>query len=268
MPKVSVLTPAYNAERYIWESINSILSQTFGDFEYIIVDDGSTDKTWEIICAYAERDVRIIPYQNQSNLWISATRNRLVSLSTTDYIVWQDADDISMDYRIEKLYAYMLEHPEVGICWGGLQFFDETGDISYRLYLEDDSQVRKTIFRYSPLSQWVSIYRKIAIVEAGMYDVSLPTAEDLDLSFRIGKTYKFWNIREIVLRYRQHESDTFRNLRKMEIESIKIRWKNHISWYYRMTLIDKIYNIIQLISILLIPAPIKIKIFNFFRNKK
>lgn len=268
MPKVSVLTPAYNAERYIWESIDSILSQTFGDFEYIIVDDGSTDKTWEIICAYAERDVRIIPYQNQSNLWISATRNRLISLSTTDYIVWQDADDISMDYRIEKLYNYMLEHPEVGICWGGLQFFDVSGVWWKRLFKTEDIELRKTIFKYSPISQGSSIYLKKAILEAWCYDLSLNVAEDLNLSFKIWKSYKFANIAEVTLRYRQYKnSTTYTWLREMELATLKIRWNNHKSWYYHMTLIDKLYNILQLVSIYIMPTRWKIALFNLIRNQ-
>ena len=101
-PLVSVLMPAYNAEKYIAEAIESILNQTYENFELIIADDASTDKTWSIICNYNNNDKRIVAVRNNKNLYIAGNRNKLVSLARGKYIAWQDADDISYRKRLER----------------------------------------------------------------------------------------------------------------------------------------------------------------------
>jgi len=265
-PKVSVLMPNYNCEKYLPEAIESILGQSFTDFEFIIIDDGSSDNSWEIIQEYTKKDERIVAIKNEENLWISWNRNKLLEMAQWKYIVWQDSDDLSTLDRIEKQYNYMKDHPEVWICGWWLQFFDENWNSSQRLYAESDSEIRKTIFKYSPLSQWASMYLLKAIRGAWWYDSKLTTAEDLDLSFRIWQNYKFANIKQVVLHYRQHNSDTHRNLKQMEINSIKIRFKNNKSEFYAMSFWDKLYNSLQYLSVYLIPSKLKIKLFNLIRN--
>ena len=266
-PKISVLMPNYNCEKYLSESIESILNQSFTDFEFIIIDDGSSDKSWKIIQDYAKQDKRIIAIKNKENLWISWNRNKLLEKAKWKYIVWQDSDDISMHDRIEKQYEYMKLHTDIWACWWWLQFFNESSDTSQRLYAEIDSEIRKTIFKYSPLPLPWSMMLREAVEKSWGFQKWLNVAEDLDLSFRIWQKYKFWNIKDIVLRYRESwGSATFKNLKKMEIETIKIRWKNHKTQYYSMTLFDKIYNLLQYLSIYIIPTKIKIKLFNLIRN--
>lgn len=266
-PKVSVLMPNYNCEKYLAKAVESILNQSFTDFEFIIIDDCSTDGSWEIIQDYTKRDTRILAVRNKINLGISWNRNKLLELAKGKYIVWQDSDDISYSYRIQKQFDYMESHPEVWICWWGLQFFNEKGNGSKRLYAESDIEIRKTIFRYSPISLPGSIMRLKSVTKAWGFQKWLNVAEDLDLSFRIWITYKFWNIKNIVLRYRENwGSATFKNLKKMELETIRIRWENHKSQFYTMSLSDKIYNLIQYISIYIIPTKLKIKLFNLIRN--
>jgi len=266
-PKVSVLMPNYNCEKYLAEAIESILNQSFTDFEFIIIDDGSSDKSWEIIEEYATKDNRIVAVRNEENLWISWNRNKLLELAKCKYIVWQDSDDISLPYRIEKQYQYMQDHPDVGICWWGLQFFDESWDGSRRLYAESDSEIRKTIFRYSPVSLPGSIMKLKAVREVWWFQKWLNVAEDLDLSFKIWRNHKFWNIPELILKYREnHSSATFKNLKKMELETIRIRDINNKTEFYTMNLWDKLYNALQYLSIYIIPSKLKIKLFNLIRN--
>jgi len=259
--------PNYNCEKYLPESIESILNQSFTDFEFIIIDDGSTDNSWDLIQEYAEKDSRITAIRNKENLWISWNRNKLLKASKWKYVVWQDSDDISTLERIEKQYNYMEQNPKVWICGWGLQFFDETWDISQRLYAENDLEIRKTIFRYSPVALPGSIMLKKAITEVWWFVKWLNVSEDLHLSFRIWEKYKFANVPNIVIRYRQSKwSTTFRKLKRMEIETLKIRWKNHKIGCYKMGLSDKVYNILQYISIYIIPSRIKIGLFNLMRN--
>lgn len=268
--KVSVITPAYNAGKYIRETIESILNQTFSEFEFIIIDDCSTDNTWEIIHEYEKRDSRIRAIKNETNLGIAGNRNKGIRLAQGEYIVWQDADDISIPTRIERQLRYMEVHPRVGIVGGFLEFFSDNGSSSgMRKYCETDSELRKNIFRYSPVAQPAAMIRKQCLDEVGEYDLRYPPAEDLDMSFRIGKKHEFANIQEVVIRYREHPSSaTFTRLKKIELSTLEIRRQHAKSGFYRMTFFDKIYNALQFFSIFMISPKMKIRLFNIFRNSK
>lgn len=266
-PKISVLMPAYNVEFYVIEAIESILNQTFSDFELIIIDDCSTDKTWEILQAYPSKDKRITLYKNEKNLGISKTRNKLIGLAKAKYVVWQDADDISLPYRLEHQYAFMESHPDVGISAGYLEFFDEKGTKSIRKYFPDDARLRSKIFRYSPVPQPAAIIRKIVFEDTGYFPVASPVAEDLAMTFQIGTKYKFGNLEEVLIRYRQnHAGVTFTKLHTMELYTIFLRYYYAHNSAYNATLGDKIYNFIQYLTIFLIPTKIKISLFNLIRN--
>jgi glycosyltransferase involved in cell wall biosynthesis len=268
-PKVSVLMPAYNAEKYIREAIESILHQSFRDFEFIIIDDCSTDKTWEIIQEYSKSDQRIIILQNEKNLGIAGNRNKLKKLAIGEYVAWQDADDISVNTRIEKQVAYMDDNLELGICGGFLQFFNSKGNLHIRKYKESDGDIRKNIFRFSPVAQPGAIIRKSVLDEMGDYDLNYPPAEDLDMSFRIGRKYKFANLQEVVIKYRENDnSATFTKLKTIELKTISIRLRYADDKFYKMKFSDHFYSILQYISIFIIPAKFKIFLFGCLRNNK
>ncbi len=261
--------PAYNAEQYISEAIESILNQTFQDFEFIIIDDCSSDRTWDIIQEYARKDNRIIINRNQINLGIAGNRNKLKKMAKGEYIIWQDADDISVHTRLERQVGYMDNNLEVGICGGFLQFFNDRGNLHIRRYKEHDQDLRKNIFRFSPVAQPGAIIRKNILDEIGDYDLDYPPAEDLDMSFRIGRKYKFANLQEIVIRYRENNnSATFTKLKTIELKTISIRLKYNDGKFYCMSMGDYVYSIIQYISVFIMSARFKIFLFNILRNSK
>ena len=100
--KVSVIIGVYNSEKYIEETIRSVLNQTYKNFELIVIDDGSTDKSFEIVAKLAEKDKRIKFLKNDRNLGVSATRNRLIDIAKGEYVAIMDSDDISLPERLEK----------------------------------------------------------------------------------------------------------------------------------------------------------------------
>ena len=258
--------PAYNAEKYIGEAIESILNQTFKEFEFIIIDDCSTDGTWGIIQKYAAKDPRIVPLQNEKNLSISPTRNKLIGLSKGKYVVWQDADDISIPYRLEHQYKYMEEHLEVGISAGYLHYFNENGMGNIRKYAPDDTTLRSKIFRYSPCAQPAAIIRRECFKKVGLFPMASPVAEDLAMSFQIGTQYKFGNIQEVLIKYRETDTGvTYTKLRIMELYTIFLRYR-FAGNGYTMTLGDKVYTLVQYFSVFLIPPKLKIMLFNLIRN--
>jgi len=113
---VDVIMPVYNAAHYLKESIESILDQTYTDFSFIIVDDGSTDGSWKILQQYAKRDTRIKLIRNKTNKGIPRTRNTAIAAGKGKYILNLDPDDRCTNDRVATQVAYMQQHPSVGIC--------------------------------------------------------------------------------------------------------------------------------------------------------
>lgn len=264
---MSVVIPAYNASVYLPDAVDSILKQTFQNYEMIIIDDHSSDDTWNVIQHFAGKDPRIRAYQNEENLGIAGNRNRGVALARGKYLVWQDADDISLPTRIESQYRFMESHPEVGILGGYIELFKGQVVLGVRKYPADDADLRRCIFRYSPIAQPAAMVRMEALRNVGEYNLKYPPAEDIDMTFRIGEHYNLANLQEIVVRYRESDtSATFTRLKKMELSTLQIRRKYARSPAYKITLGDQIYNILHFFSVWVVPPRVKIKLFNLWRN--
>ncbi len=267
-PKISVVMPAFNAERYIDESIKSILDQTFQEFELIIIDDGSTDKTEQIIEEYAKRDGRIIVIKNKKNLGVAKCRNIGIDRAQGKYIAWQDADDLSMPIRLKEQYNYLESHLEVGIVGGYLNFIsDDNKNLFVRKYPEADASLRKTIFLYSPVSQGVSMVRREILLKVGKYNDELTQAEDLDISFRIGTIAKFANVQKILLNCRFHEKSLSTNKMKENISCTLAVRKKALSYGYKMNIKDRASFVMAWI-IKFSPPKFIFWVFNLLRNNR
>ncbi len=265
---VSVIIPAYNAEQFIGEAIQSILDQTYQNIEIIIIDDNSSDSTLEVARAYADKDSRIALVHNDTNLGIGANRAKGVAMASGTFICWQDADDISLPTRIAKQVDLLVQHPDVGVVGGWIQFFDDSGEKSIRRYAKTDQKLRAKIFRYSPIAQPASMYRASCFEEVGIYDTTYRLSEDLEMLFRVGEKYQFANVQEVVLKYRQSPTSlTAQNLREMEKATIAIRnsYKSSSAYHYKP--FDAIYNILQKATIAM-PATLRTKLFATIRGDK
>ena len=115
MPRVSVVIPTYNRAGYVSEAVKSVLNQTFHDFEVIVVDDGSTDNTPDVIDSFKDTRIR---YLYQENRGVSAAMNTGILASTAEYIAILDSDDVLVEEALQKSVAFLDEHPEVGYCFG------------------------------------------------------------------------------------------------------------------------------------------------------
>ena len=115
IPLLTVLMPVYNAEKFLAESINSILSQTYSEFELLILDDASTDNSLKIIKTYAKEDKRIKILVNKTNQGEAKCRNRLLKNSKTEFIAWMDADDISLEDRLQKQMDFLKQNPNIDV---------------------------------------------------------------------------------------------------------------------------------------------------------
>ncbi|MBT1697742.1 glycosyltransferase [Fulvivirgaceae bacterium PWU4] len=212
-PKVTVLMPVYNAGPFLREAMESILRQTFADFEFLIIDDGSTDDSVAIVESY--NDARIRLFKNEKNLGISATLNKGIALSSTELIARMDADDISYPTRLQKQYDYMLRHPACALLstWA-------------RVVTEDKKFVRleryRSNFYYYNLTFecWMYhptiMFRKKAAERVDMY--SMPYSEDYDLFWKLSTRFEIGNLAEPLLDYRLSSSSLNAVTKKKEYD--------------------------------------------------
>jgi len=203
IPAVTVLMTAYNAEAYLVEAVESILAQTFTDFEFLIIDDASTDKTLDILKEYARQDARIRLFRNEQNMKIAASLNKGLALAAAPLIARMDADDVSFPNRLEKQFAFMQEHSDITVCGTALSIYDAPDEIWTPP--TEHGAIRAKLLFGSCVWHPTTMYRKEVIsIYAGGYDPSLPPAEDYDLWARLSmkSSVRFANLPEILFRYR------------------------------------------------------------------
>lgn len=203
---VSVIMPAYNAEKYIGEAISSILEQSYKNYEFIIVNDGSTDLTKDEILKF--KDDRIVFINCETNNGNRIAANLALNKCKGEYIIRMDADDISLPNRIEKQVAFMEENPDVGFSGGNIELFGKANNIWN--YAENYSEIRVAVLFGAIVVQGASIIRKKILDDYNLrYKETEPGyAEDILFFYQLFKVTKVGNIPDIVLRYRKHDTNT------------------------------------------------------------
>lgn len=215
-PRVSFLMAVYDGEMYLDEAIQSVLNQTFTDFEFIVINDGSIDGTSQIIERYRRLDSRIRAYE-QANRGLVVALNRGLELARGEYVARMDADDISLPERVAKQVAFMDAHPEVGICGTWIETFG-SGEVVVRRYPADDATIRSWLLFESVLAHPSIMMRRELLVKTGLsYDAGSAHAEDYDLWVRAARHMALANIPEVLLRYRLHSQQV---VQKHEAEKL------------------------------------------------
>jgi glycosyltransferase involved in cell wall biosynthesis len=222
-PILSVLMPVFNSELFVAEAIESILNQTFKDFEFLILDDTSTDKSSRIIKDFEQQDSRIKVYQNEKNLGVVESRNKLISLSKGKYIAWLDSDDIAFEKRLEKQINFLEAHPEIGMAGAFPIIIDENGNKIRKWQFETDPQKLKIeLFFHSPFLSSSVMIRKSRLPQ-DFYDSKFPVAEDFDLYSKISEYSEIANIAKFLVKYRINSKGLSKsNTEKMEQLSIQV----------------------------------------------
>ena len=205
MPKISVVMPAYNAEKYIGESIDSILNQTYGDFEFIIINDGSRDSTKEIILSYS--DNRIVYLENEINSGIVVTLNKGLKYATGEYIARMDADDIAVAERLEKQIEFMEKNKDVGVLGTGICIFGEDVQEQARVFTTNPEQLKAELIFNSCIAHPTVMMRSNILKNNGLsYDLEYAGAEDYNLWWKIAKVSRIATIPDLLVKYRIHSS--------------------------------------------------------------
>lgn len=268
--KISILMPVYNSQKYLRLAIDSILDQTLEDFQFIIIDDGSTDRSWKIIKSYSQKDKRIVAIRSTINLKTSSALNKGLAKVQGKYVIRMDADDWSYPDRLENQYKYMENHPEVGISGGAVEVCNERLEtINKRNYPLTDEAARKIIFRYSPFAHPATIWRTSVLKAVNGYNENIPYSQDAELYFKVGKFSEFGNINETVIKLRMHKkSSSYSKARMQEIYAIYARIKASMEYDYKASFSDKFWIFLRIIIMFIIPLSIKFRLFNFMRGAK
>lgn len=231
MAKISVLMPAFNSSLYIEESIQSILNQTFSDFEFIIINDGSTDKTHDIIASFNDKRIRY--FQNDGNKGLAYTRNKLVELSTSNYIAFLDSDDIAKKNRLEIQHQFLTQNKNIGLVAASVESLDDKGAIenkNWNFNLSENELPIHLLF-YNPIVTSAILFKK-EILPSEIFREDYPPCEDYDLWTRMLYKNKGIVLPEIVATYRLHNNSVSK--RKAE-EAILNRNKiilNQLDYYF------------------------------------
>jgi hypothetical protein len=211
-PVVSVVMVVCNVDRFLAEAIESILGQTFHEFEFIIVDFGSTDKSKEIVSSYAAKDSRIRLYEIP-HCGLGEARNAACFLARGQYIAIMDADDVSLPDRLIREVEFLEEHPEVGVVGGAVDWIDATGVCVTNTAVppgvtlsrpEGNRELQLALLKDCPIWQPSVLMRRDAFVLVGGYRPAFAPTEDYDLWLRISEHFEMANLKEVVLKYRIH----------------------------------------------------------------
>jgi glycosyltransferase involved in cell wall biosynthesis len=256
MPKVTVLMSAYNGQRYLKEAMESILCQTWSDFEFLIINDGSTDKSREIIMSFDDPRIRLV--ENPTNIGLTKSLNHGLELSRTELIARQDADDISYPERLEQQVQFFETHSEVVLLGTSAQAIDEQGEpkkidlhvprglLAIRWYL---------MFQNAFIHSSVMFRRSVVWENMGGYDESFARAQDYELWSRIARGFKVENLSDILIDHRfeygstvsflllptpAEEDIALKNLKAfLDYQDVPVQWAYFINHLRRRDRFDK-----------------------------
>ncbi|MDO8424096.1 MAG: glycosyltransferase [bacterium] len=202
MPKISVIMPVLNGEKYLREAIESILGQSFDDFEFIIINDGSVDKTEEIIRSY--KDARIVYIKNDKNLGLSRSFNIGINATKGLYIARMDADDISLPDRFKKQMEFLKTHPDIEIVGGKALLINKAGKKIGKLNKPETHVEIKWQSLFSTPLIHPTVMARATVLKDNLYDETLYNSEDYELWSRLifQAGVKLANLPEPVLKYR------------------------------------------------------------------
>lgn len=228
-PFVSVIMPVYNAGDFLVDAIESILNQTYKNFEFIIVDDASTDHSWKIIQKYQKQNpqiIRAIRMKQNLNCGGDVCANEGLKLAIGTYIARMDADDIAYPKRLEKQVAFLQSHPSIFLVGSHADVINKKGKIiGEKTEPETPKEIYNAYFGFHPMIHPTCMYRRIIGKKPFSYQIRYSANNDYYTFFQlICKGKKFANMPEKLLLYRIHDNNTtFINLKEKFLNSLKIR---------------------------------------------
>jgi len=238
-PKVSVVMPVYNGEKYLGAAIESILSQSFADFEFLVIEDGSTDGTLGVIQTF--KDARIKLIRNDGNKGLTRSLNLGLKLADGQYIARMDADDINLRERFSTQVAFLDDHPEVGVLGTAVRFIDDMGNPDVLSYfpLDHEAICWSMSFFQNPIAHPTVMFRRDTALQVNGYDDKLLVSQDYDLWSRLSAITQLNNLHVELLHLRKHKDSISKsNFLRQKDASYQIS-REHISRIYDIQLPER-----------------------------
>jgi glycosyltransferase involved in cell wall biosynthesis len=218
---ISVVVPVYNGELTIEKTVRSVLSQTFPDFELIVINDGSVDSTLDILTNIQDPRIKVFSYPNAG---LSASRNRGIEHACGEFISFIDADDLWTPDKLEAQLNALQEYPEVTVAYSWTDFIDEGGNsLGYGIHRTVNGYVFPNLLTFYFIGSGSNaLIRKQVFDEVGGFDESLTSAEDLDMFLRLAARFQFMAVPRPQILYRLTDTSMSKNVLRQEMNSIKV----------------------------------------------
>ena len=216
-PEISVIMSVYNQEEYVEEAINSILQQDFLNFEFIIVDDASTDQTRNKLKQF--KDPRIKIFRNSQNRGLTKSLNKALKLASADIVARMDGDDVSLPYRLSTQFNFLKAHPEIALVGSSYYIIDKKNKIISTVKVPTSpDEISVVLSEQNCFGHGTVMFRKESILKVGGYDENYSYAQDYDLWLRLEKEFKIANIKKPLYLWRANENGiSFRNQKEQKI---------------------------------------------------
>lgn len=218
MPKASVIMPVFNGDKYLKIAIESILNQTFCDFEFIIINDGSIDNTEKIILDFNDKRIRYV--KNNMNMGIVYSLNKGIKIAQGEYIARMDADDICEKYRLEKQIKYLDAHKDIMVLGSAIKIFGKYSYEEIRRFNKDPEKLKVDLLFSSCLAH-PSVMIRSVIFKEYEYNNEFCGVEDYELWWRISLKHKISNLDDVLLFYRVHENQITNNYTENDLNKLK-----------------------------------------------
>lgn len=226
-PLISVIMGVYNDEKYVNEAIDSILNQTLTNFEFIICNDCSTDKSYNIIKSYADKDERIILINNPVNMGLAQSLNNCISIAKADYLARMDSDDVSIANRLEIEYFHMVNNPNITVLGTQVNYINNNGVTFKTSSLKNLKPKKKDIVKKVCVIHPTVMMKKNKVIEVGMYSSNELTtrAEDYDLWCKLSSiNCEFEILDEVLFNYREDIDGLKKRRYKFRIQECKLKF--------------------------------------------
>lgn len=268
-PKVSIIMPVYNASKFLNEAIDSVINQTYKNWELIAVDDGSKDNSLEILKDYSKKYKNIRVFKNKKNLGVGKTTNYALSKARGKFIARFDSDDYMPSYRIEKQVAYLLTHQNTVVVGGQVELMNESGlKTGMKNFPLSHKSIYDGLFTFMTVQQGAMMINRKKLPNGFVwYNDNAKTAEEVDLFFRLFKYGNFANLRVSTLKYRQYSSSTSLSQPKLTFYNTFRTRKLAVKYYgYKPSLKARVLNLVQFVVVSVLPEALIYPVFAIIRG--